>query len=302
MTDLDRRVYEVKSATVSLFGRQWVDNYRVNLQAILKKPGITKLAGRFKGLPAVLVGAGPSLDKNVHLLSLAKGRSLIISCDAAVKVLSEHSLTPDIVVNLDPQPAVLNFFDGIDTKNMTLVAPTIGLPDLVGKWRGNIFFYNQHAPDIPVLAGIALKHPKLGSLTPGGSVLSVAFDLAFRSGADPIAFLGQDLSYPEQKAYASGSHFDNYAVDDLFELYRDHIVEEKDIFGRKLRTQKSMSVTKKWFKWAFETWNRDKKRRIFNCSESGILTECPMMSFSEFVSRFCGRKYNVPWILKKASK
>ena len=301
MTGTHGRVREVKSATIALLSRLWEENYKNNLPRISKASGVSKLADRFKGIPAVLVGAGPSLDKNVHLLPLVKGKAVIISCDAALKVLQRHSVMPDIVVNLDPQPTVLNFFEGVETRGLTLIAPTIASPKLCDDWRGNLFFYNKHAPDIPALAQISARHAELGALTPGGTVLSIAFDLAFKMGADPIAFIGQDLSYPERNAYAAGSHFDGYAAKEIIDLPGDNIVEENDIFGRKLKTHKAMAVTKQWFDWAFKTWDPERKKKIFNCSESGILTECPFTSFSEFTTRFCRKKVNVPWIIKKAA-
>ena len=301
MTKSDGQVYEVKSATISLLGRLWEENYKQNLPRLTKTRGVKKLFNRFNSLPAVLVGAGPSLDKNVHLLPHVKGKAVIISCDAALKVLLKHSVIPDIVVNLDPQSTVLNFFEGVDSRNITLVAPTIASPKLCDNWRGNLFFYNKFAPDIPALAQMSQRHPELGALTPGGTVLSIAFDLAFKMGADPIAFIGQDLSYPERNAYAAGSHFDGYAAKDIIDLPGDNIVEENDIFGRKLKTHKAMSVTKQWFDWAFKTWDPEGKKKIFNCSESGILTEIPFTSFREFASRYCIKKFNVPWIIKKAA-
>lgn len=302
MTREDGRVREVKSATISLLSRLWENNYRKNLPRLSKTVGVKKLFNRFKGLPAVLVGAGPSLDKNVHFLPHIKGKAVIISCDAALKVLQRHSVMPDIVVNLDPQQTVLNFFDGVETRNLTLVAPTIAFPQLCDEWRGNLFFYNKHAPDIPALAQISARHADIGALTPGGTVLSIAFDLAFKMGADPIAFIGQDLSYPSRNAYASGTHFDGYRAQDIIDMPGDNIVEEKDIFGRKLKTHKAMAVTKQWFDWAFKTWDPERKKKIFNCSESGILTEIPFTSFREFASRYCTKKFNVPWIIKKAAR
>ncbi len=230
------------------------------------------------------------------------GKSVIIACDAALKPLVAHGLAPDIVVNLDPQLYTSNFFEGIDTRNIALVAPTIVHPSLREQWKGPFFFYNKHAPDIPVLAKISLNHPQVGALIPGGSVLSVAYDLAFKSAADPIAFIGQDLGYPGGNAYAAGTHFDSFEAASIFDQPGDVIVEERDIFGRTLKTQKSMAVTKQWFGWAFANWQPELKRRIFNCSEAGILTNCPLMTFGEFVSRYCRKGANVAWGIKKAAK
>ncbi len=298
----EQRLHEVKQATIALLAERWEQNYLLNRGAIAALPGVAKLFGRFAGIPAVLAGAGPSLDRNVRLLAVARGKSVIIACDAALKPLVAHGLAPDIVVNLDPQLYTSNFFEGIDTRNIALVAPTIVHPSLREQWKGPFFFYNKHAPDIPVLAKISLNHPQVGALIPGGSVLSVAYDLAFKSAADPIAFIGQDLGYPGGNAYAAGTHFDSFEAASIFDQPGDVIVEERDIFGRTLKTQKSMAVTKQWFGWAFANWQPELKRRIFNCSEAGILTNCPLMTFGEFVSRYCRKGANVAWGIKKAAK
>ena len=295
-------VYQVKQATLAFLGKLWEDNYAKNRSGIAVTPGVAGLFGRFKGVPAVVVGAGPSLDRNVRYLAHAKGRAVIIACDTALKVLSGRGVVPDIVINLDPQAKILHFFEGVDTRGMALAAPTIVHPALRAQWQGDFFFYNKHAPDIPFLAQIEAHHRETGTLVPGGTVLSVAFDLAFKSGADPIAFIGQDLSYTAANAYASGSHLEDYKSQDIFDQPGDTIVESKDIFGRTIKTQKQMAVTKKWFDWAFKEWNGDRKRRIYNCSEGGILTECDQMPFNEFVARYCLKKINVGWAVKKAAK
>lgn len=297
-----RNLAEVKLATIAFLGQAWQKNYEGNLPSIPNTPGVRKLYDKFKSVPAVVVGAGPSLDRNLRYLARAKGKSLIVACDTALPILSRNGILPDIVMNLDPQSNVMNFFDGIDSRNMTLVAPTIAWPPLKEAWKGDFFFFNKNAPDIKMLAEISSKHRELGMLTPGGSVLSVAFDLAFKSGASPIAFIGQDLSYSEDNAYASGGHYGDYKAESIFNLGDENITTAEDIFGRKLKTQKSMQVTNEWFKWAFAQWDPENKRKIVNCSEAGILTSCEQSSFFDFVSRHCNKKVNIAWAIKKACK
>ena len=293
---------EVKSATLAFLGRLWEENYIKNRASIQRTPGVKNLFERFKNTPAIVVGAGPSLDRNIKYLQYATGKSIIIACDTALQILRRNRIRPDIVINLDPQSNVVNFFEEIDTREITLVAPTICYPPLREAWKGNFFFYNKNAPDIPLLAAIAQEHQNLGMLTPGGSVLSVAFDLTFKMGADPIAFIGQDLSYSDNNAYASGGHYTGYKSEAIFDIGGNNIVDAVDLFGRTLKTQKSMAVTNEWFKWAFERWNPDKKRKIYNCSEAGILISCEQATLSDFVSHHCKKSVNVGWAIKKASK
>jgi hypothetical protein len=186
---------------------------------------------------------------------------------------------------------------------MTLVAPSIIHPRVLDLWEGGVVFFHKHAPDIPALEDIANEIPKIGRLTPGGSVLSIAYDLAFQSGTNPIIFTGQDLSYPKKKTHSRDSEDENIDLDATVEKQRENIVYEIDINGCSIPTLKSMSVSKQWFDWAFTTWKRPGLTEIINCSEAGILTEnCSLMPLSEAIYKYCNKKINVDWKIKKILK
>jgi hypothetical protein len=299
----DRHIQEVKSATTLRFNDLWKQNFQANRNAILKNPGIVALTQKFKEIPAIIVGAGPSLDKNINLLIRAQKHSLILASDAALKPLLLQGVTPSIVVSLDPQEEIAKFFQGVSHRGMTLVAPSIIHPRVLDLWGGGVVFFHKHAPDIPALEEIANEIPKIGRLTPGGSVLSVAYDLAFQSGANPIIFTGQDLSYPKKKTHSRDSEDENIDLDATVEKQRENIVYEIDINGCSIPTLKSMSVSKQWFDWAFTTWKRPGLTEIINCSEAGILTEnCSLMPLSEAIYKYCNKKINVDWKIKKLLK
>ncbi len=294
---------EVKSATLLRFNALWKRNFQANAPAIERNPGVGALRNRFRGVPAIVVGAGPSLDKNIRLLNKARDRAVIVASDAALKPLRAHGITPTFVACLDPQDEITKFFKDVPHRGITLVAPSIIHPHVLALWEGGVVFYHKHAPDIPTLVDIQKRAPHLGCLTPGGSVLSVAYDLAFQSGANPILFLGQDLSYPQPQTYSRDSENAEEPLSAMLKKQRDNIVLETDMNGRALPTLKSMSVSKQWFVWAFTTWKRDLPARIINCSEAGILTDpCELMPLSEALYRFCRKKVNVGWTLQKALK
>lgn len=302
--DIDlRRVHEVKAATLWTFEALWNGNYEANRGLIARSPGVAHLFGKFSDVPAVIAGAGPSLEKNIHLLSNVQGRAAIIAVDTALMPLVSAGVSPAITVMLDPQPEVAGFFAGVDTSRKILVAPSIASPLALSQWKGEIAFYNKYAPDIPALAHIASQSPELGYLIPGGSVLSIGLDLAFRMGAPSIGFVGQDLSYPTGgRAYVSGTTYGDVDADSVLAGAREEIVIEKDIFGRSLRTKKSLSVTKQWMEWAFLNLRRDgAKAEFYNLTEGGIVTrDCNVMSLAEWTSRFLGGSFNLDWRVKKA--
>ena len=298
-----KQIREVKSATLLRFNKVWQQNFQANRNAIAKNPGVIALKNKFRNLPCVVVGAGPSLDKNIRFLNRAQNKAIIISCDAALKPLMAQGIVPDFVVCLDPQEDISRFLVNVPHKGIILVVPSIVHPHVLELWEGEVLFFNKFAPDIPTLVEIQKMVPHIGILTPGGTVLSVTYDLAFQAGSTPIIFVGQDLSYPKKKSHSHESDAAGQGLKFMMEKQKNDLVLEIDINGQNLRTLKSMSVSKKWFNWAFTTWKRDNSLIVSNCSEAGILTDhCSLEVLTEAIYKHCTQKLNVPWILKKALK
>jgi hypothetical protein len=297
----DGHIQEVKSATLLRFNELWKQNFRTNQSAIQRNPGVSSLKNKFKNLPGIVVGAGPSLDKNIRLLSQAKDKAVIIASDAALKPLMAHDITPSFVACLDPQADIAKFLKGLPTRGMTLIAPSIVHPQVLDLWEGSVVFYSKFAPDIPTLTEIQKQAPKIGHLTPGGTVLSIAYDLAFQMGTNPILFVGQDLSYPRKKTHSREGENADENLQTTFQRQQENMILETDIHGFRLPTLKAMAVSKQWFDWAFTTWKREGPVEIINCSEAGILRDhCSLMLLSEAIYKHCGKKVNVAWTLKKA--
>jgi hypothetical protein len=297
----DGHIQEVKSATSLRFNELWQQNFQSNQSALRSNPGVSSLKNKFKKLPGIVVGAGPSLDKNIQLLSQAKDKAVIIASDAALKPLIKNGIVPSFVACLDPQADIAKFLKGVNTQGLTLIAPSIVHPKVLDLWEGGVVFFSKFAPDIPTLTRIQKQAPHLGHLTPGGTVLSIAYDLAFQMGTDPILFVGQDLSYPRKKTHSRAGENADENLATTFMRQQENMVLETDIHGRRLPTLKAMAVSKQWFDWAFTTWKRDSPVTIINCSEAGILRDhCERMLLGEAIYKFCRKKVNIAWTLKKA--
>lgn len=299
----EEQIREVKSATLLRFNQIWQRNFLSNRDAIQRNPGVIALKNKFRDIPCIVVGAGPSLDKNIRYLKKACEKAIILCCDAALKPLLSHGIVPNFVVVLDPQEEIARFLSNVPQNGITLIVPTIVHPSILELWQGEILFFNKFAPDIPTLVEIQKMVPEVGILTPGGTVLSVTYDLAFQAGCNPILFVGQDLSYPKNNSHSRGSDAAGKGLKTMVEKQKDSIVLETDMNNQQLRTLKSMSVSKQWFNWAFTTWKRDNPVVVSNCSEAGILTDhCTLLTLNEAIYKFCKTKVNVSWILKKALK
>ena len=240
----EEQIREVKSATLLRFNQIWQRNFLSNRNAIQRNPGVIALKNRFRDIPCIVVGAGPSLDKNIRYLRKACEKAIILCCDAALKPLLSHNIVPNFVVVLDPQEEIARFLSNVPQSGITLVVPTIVHPNIIELWQGDILYFNKFAPDIPTLVEIQKMVPQVGILTPGGTVLSVTYDLAFQAGCNPILFVGQDLSYPKKNSHSQGSDASGKGLKSMVEKQKDSIVLETDMNDQQLRTLKSMSVSK----------------------------------------------------------
>ena len=70
----------------------------------------------FQDYPVLVLGAGPSLHKNIEWLKQNHQKFILISVSSLSKTLYQNNIKPDIVVHLDGFEAVLKVFEGFDAK------------------------------------------------------------------------------------------------------------------------------------------------------------------------------------------
>ena len=89
----------------SRFGGQEEKNIRKNLHAVSRSAGVSAVYARMRGRPAVLAGAGPSLDRNLPLLDWLQDKVFILAADTASAALSSAGIACHATVSVDPQPS-----------------------------------------------------------------------------------------------------------------------------------------------------------------------------------------------------
>ena len=68
-------------------------------------------------VPAILVSAGPSLNKNVHELKRAKNKSFIVAVDTALKPMLKAGIKPDVFITIDAKKD-FHLIDAEDRKSV----------------------------------------------------------------------------------------------------------------------------------------------------------------------------------------
>lgn len=286
-------------------------NILTNIPQIINNPGVKNLFGKFKDKPVICVAAGPSLDKNIHLLKKAKNKALIICVDAALRTMIQQGIEPDIVVSIDYSQGARNLFEGVidQTKNLFLAADPEVCPDVVYDFKGKKFIISINKPIVQWLNRFIEDK---GSLDKGISVAHTVFSLAKAVGGDPIIFVGQDLSYPEGVTHAGGAiprkkiaiGIDQKTGKKYLlvktkngEWRAKDLVMVKDIYGKEVPTSMDMYC----YLIYLERMVSVSKVKCIDATEGGArIRGTEVMSLKEAIDKYCREPIAVRQILQKA--
>jgi len=174
-----------------------VKQYALNTWSVVCSLSLESLFNKYKGLPVIVVSAGPSLDKNIHLLDRVKGKMPILCNDVVLPKLLKRGLVPDVVCALERGYIVYEqWFSKVadKTEDILLVAPAVVTPEVFGTFRGpKILVSKIGLPLDETLAGLFA----MDKMQTGASVAHLCFNVAQVLGGDPIILIGQDLAYGE---------------------------------------------------------------------------------------------------------
>ena len=180
------------------FGGQEEKNIRANLNAVSRSAGVSSIYGKLRGRPAVLVGAGPSLDRNLPLLDWLQGKAFIFAADTALNALTSAGIACHATLSVDPQPSSARHYPEENLETPLIYFPTTH-PSVVELHRRNRLLAIKKSHSIFGRAEELLKEK--GMTNAGGSVSCMGLDLLVKSGANPIGMVGQDFAFTRGNLY-----------------------------------------------------------------------------------------------------
>ncbi len=152
--------------------------------------------------PTLLIGAGPSLTKNIKWLKENQDKFIIVAIGATYKKLFDNGITPDIVTTVDPKFHILNSThfnveDVILLKN-TIVLASINTPTKI------LDRFNQEKL---FLYEVVDTFKNNSNVYNGISIGEITLSLLLDMNVKDIYLLGTDLAFDEKTGL---SHFDGY--------------------------------------------------------------------------------------------
>ncbi len=268
----------MRRATVARAATTWLGNLAQNLPQLATQTPFDALTDAAVGVPGVLIGAGPSLDRGLEALRQLQGRAVLCAVSTALPPLARAGIVPDLVAVVEANDNSAHFADVPHLDRMLLLADPQGHPA------------HFTIPPARNLA-LAVRDTAAGDwlarawgcrpLESGGSVACVSLSALHRLGCDPLVLTGMDLALTGGRTHAAGStqghrhgRYDPQTGRFVFTS------EERPADGSwqgdlapawgggtPVPTRPAFNVYRLWFETAAETWAAD--RTLLNATGGG---------------------------------
>jgi hypothetical protein len=269
-------------------------NVARNLPRYLSTPPIDVLHERFKGRPAIVVSAGPSLRRNIDQLAALKGRAVLIAVQATFKTLLDRGIVPDFVTSLDYHELSKRFFENIPDMSRThLIAEPKVTWHVLDAYRGPVSLVDNSFARMCLGDALGAR----AGLKAGATVAHLAFYLAVYMGCDPVILVGQDLGYTNHVYYSPGvamhgmwrpelNRFCTIEMKEWERIVRTRriLMKLKDIHGRDIYTDEQLFTYLQQFEGDFAAV----PGRVIDATEGGVRKAgTRIMTLAEATAAYC---------------
>ncbi len=270
--------------TDRLFSYVPFQNFIHNLRKLPSSFLVNNLKGLFRGLPAIIVGAGPTLAESIPVLRQAVSKALVIAGGSGFPALTSQGVFPHLAVMVDPNQEEVERAKIAKAPHVPLIYNMRTHPDVVDVFQGPIgyirsticalhdLWMEEELGITKEVIGKALKKETL-------SVTPLCLELAHYLGCSPIVLVGVDLAYTYGKRYAGG------------------VVEKESPIESGVKMG-NLITTLPWLLEKNVLSSLARKRKIINASKNGlsifripylplreVLSQAPLIDIGSFLQR-----------------
>ncbi len=226
--------------------------------------------GQFENVPAIICGAGPSLDKQIDTLQNVKDKALVFAGSSSLGALVPKGFIPHFGAGVDPNqgqhprveltaPYKVPFFYRSRLFNLALKSVTGAKIYLTGAggYDAADWFENELG-----IEGTPIEE--------GHNIVTFCLEIAKALGCNPIVLVGLDLAYTNKTTYSQGIIESLKLVPQDWlpgEDFASRPVMKKDIYGQPTET------LWKWInesEWISDYAGKNPELNIINATEGGI--------------------------------
>lgn len=240
----------------------------------------------FKGKPAIICGAGASIEKYLPILKNSEQEALIFAGGTAINVLAANEIRPHLTFGVDPTPIHYSkifhetayevpyfYMDRVHGEILKWVqAPKVYL--------GTLFKNDNSIPTIWADKALGLE----GNLENAGvSITTTAIATAHYLGCNPIILAGVDLCHNQNRRYAKG--MESHPLLGALEINRvdpPQTLTVTDVTGKKVTTTSQYGFERRWIS---DFAQNHSEIRIYNASDEGLsIPGVDFLDLREFLS------------------
>lgn len=271
-------------------GVAYFDNTMANYPYIIKQKSLIDLSRKLpKDIPAILVSAGPSLDKNVEELKRAKNKCFILAVDAAAKVLVKHHILPDAVITIDALKLYQHFTE-TEVQHIPLIANPHCSRGIMCAHKGDKYFLQD---DNTHLRSVFDKFNKMVvDIDGGGSVATYGYALLERLQFKTIILVGQDLAYTNNRTHST----DTVRGEMNLNIFDKDTLLVEDIYGNMITTSYEFQIYQDWFE---EELRVNSEYRVIDATEGGAKIKGTIIkTLAEALMEECHTEVDMDGIMK----
>lgn len=267
----------------------------MNFISCLETNSLKELEEKYKDIPAIIVSAGPSLEKNIDILKDAQNKALIISCDASWKACKQHGVKPDAIASIERDIETYQYYyEGVTfDKDLVLVAPSLLWPQTLVDFKGKKVLMSKN--DEGVEGWWSRHFPNLEFLNQGMSCANVAYAVAEYAGCNPIILIGQDLAYTNNKKHSDFTHTEYEGENNAGDA---EILMVEDINGEMIATDRTYNTFRLWFE---DVARSSRDVQMIDATEGGAKIQgSTIMTLKEAIDTYCTKekKYSMYELLE----
>ena len=200
----------------------------------------------------VIVAAGPSLQKELENIKKYRKEVIILSVGTVAQKLIDNKIIPDFIIITDAWDGMYHQVEKIKDINIPLLVLTTAAFSIQKHYKGKIYLLYQNGYD---KAEVVARKKKYPLYQVGGSVITLALDLAIRSKPDRIILVGADMAYTDNRQHSFEGKLANNQL--------EHRRLVKRIGGGYVATTKNLDIYRRWIE---KRLQKDVDINVYNVS------------------------------------
>jgi hypothetical protein len=283
-------IQQVNINTIKYFSKEWQKNFTLNLFYAYDDVPL-KYLEHIYNVPVVVASGGPSLSKQIPLLKKVRNHILLISSGSTINTLLKHDIEPDFVVTIDGGINNYRHFETIELKQAKIIYSLSNHEKIRERLNRRSFVFISNKDDDIKAYAQKLLNKEIDSILGGASVANFALNIAYMISSGPVALIGQDLAYTDNKTHAE--HNKNFKKIDETYIKERGMFYTEGYYGDQVLTDYAFFTMKHNFEKLIQTFSQPE--RIYNCTEGGVKLEgYRQISFHEFCDRYVDTNKSVP--------